>query len=131
MHGDGGILSRVDELAASELLPGASSYCKACRKRTWLSDDAAAADTNAAVLYFWHQWRANKRIASSMERMRARLARTAWEAGRGAYADWLAAENDRVHVALRVADAALDRARAEAMLAMAEGRLAGVDGGSR
>ncbi len=62
---------------------------------------------------------------------RARLARTAWEAGRGAYADWLAAENDRVHVALRVADAALDRARAEAMLAMAEGRLAGVDGGSR
>jgi len=73
MHGDGGILSRVDELAASELLPGASTYCKACRKRTWLSDDAAAVDINASVLYFWHQWRANKRIASSMERMRSRV----------------------------------------------------------
>ncbi len=75
MHCDGGILSRVDELAASELLPGDSSYCKACCKRTWLSDEAAAADPNDAVLYFWHQWRANKRIASSMERMRVRLAR--------------------------------------------------------
>jgi len=73
MLGDDGVVRRIDEMAASELLPGASSYCKTCRKRTWLSDDAAV-DVAAAALDFWHQWRANKRIATSMERMRARIA---------------------------------------------------------
>ena len=71
MHGDGGVLGCIDELAASEIVPRASTYCKSCRRKTWLCEDSS--DLSAAALDFWHQWRTGKRIALSLERMRKKL----------------------------------------------------------
>lgn len=78
MHGDGGVLGRIDELAASEMVPRASTYCKSCRRQTWLCEDSA--DLGAAAIDFWHQWHAGKRIARSMARMRQKLLRVRGEA---------------------------------------------------
>ncbi len=74
MHGDGGVLRRIDELAASQMVPRASSYCKTCRRKTWLCGDSS--DLSAAALDFWHQWHTGKRIARSLERMRKKLKRS-------------------------------------------------------
>ncbi len=74
MHGDGGVLRRIDELAASQMVPRASSYCKSCRRKTWLCEDSS--DLSAAALDFWHQWHTGKRIALSLERMRKKLKRS-------------------------------------------------------
>ncbi len=59
MHGDGGVLRRIDELAASQMVPRASSYCKSCRRKTWLCGDSS--DLSAAALDFWHQFGFNLR----------------------------------------------------------------------
>jgi hypothetical protein len=73
MHGDSGVLRRIDELAASEMVPRASTYCKSCRRQTWLCEDSA--DLGAAALDFWHQWHTGKRIARSLAPMRQKLLR--------------------------------------------------------
>lgn len=57
---------------------------------------------------------------------RVRLARTAFENNRGTLADWLAAVRDDAHTAQRLVETRAELHRAEAMLAMARGELAGI-----
>lgn len=58
---------------------------------------------------------------------RVRLARTAFENNRGTLADWLAAVRDDAHTAQRLVQTRAELHRAEAMVAMARGELAGTD----
>ena len=58
---------------------------------------------------------------------RVRLARIAFETNRGTLADLLAAERDDAHAAQRLVQSTAERHRAEAMLAMALGQLAGTE----
>jgi cobalt-zinc-cadmium efflux system outer membrane protein len=54
---------------------------------------------------------------------RARLARGAWEAGRGSLQDWLLAERESATVSLQALEAQTEVRRAEAMVCMARGQL--------
>lgn len=58
---------------------------------------------------------------------RVRLARTAFENNRGTLADWLAAVRDDAHTAQRLVETRAELHRAEAMVAMARGELAGTE----
>lgn len=57
---------------------------------------------------------------------RASLARSAWESGAGSLSDWLTAEAEFARAQQSIVDAAAMLHQAEAMSAMAAGRLAGL-----
>lgn len=61
-----------------------------------------------------------------LARQRAAAVRTAWEAGGASLADWLEAERDAGDVEIRIVTATADLHRAEAMVALARGQVAGL-----
>jgi Fe-S-cluster-containing dehydrogenase component len=67
MDGADGVLAHIVALAATKVMPRASSYCMTCRACTWLCDENK--ELCAAAVDFWHEWRANERMSQSMAAM--------------------------------------------------------------
>lgn len=126
----GGVEIQLDARAFRQSVRAAESATRAAESRVIAAERRAstAAATAAAMVEEAFQMEAlmrNRMLPLTAERVR--LARTAFETNRGTLADLLAAERDDAHTALRLVQSTAERHRAEAMLAMALGQLAGTD----